>query len=246
MELVAQHGTKNWAYMETVFPHRSAKQCRERYRNQLDPNIKREPWSEEEDLAIIQAVETMGTRWVPIAKLLPGRTDNQIKNHWNSILSKRREETLRLKAKRDREETEDRSNRKRCKPTVVVAEPEHNHEAAQPLSPTQMELLDKLLPAQSHLSDGMTSSEELSSQEEEELVATWSASPDADSIHEEVQGSECWEDVGSEEMGLDGETAVCVLTGRAAHEPKPLAPDADVQSPCSVVGASLCHDMLNY
>ncbi|KAG8381340.1 hypothetical protein BUALT_Bualt06G0112200 [Buddleja alternifolia] len=68
---------------------RCGKSCRLRWANYLRPDIKRGPFSPEEENTIIHLHETLGNKWAAIATHLPGRTDNDIKNFWNSHLRKR-------------------------------------------------------------------------------------------------------------------------------------------------------------
>jgi hypothetical protein len=91
IQFVQENGTKEWTKLANLLPGRIGKQCRERWRNHLDPEVNRTPWTDEEDRILIEMVETLGSKWVKIADFLPGRSDNAIKNRWNSTLKKRLE-----------------------------------------------------------------------------------------------------------------------------------------------------------
>ncbi|GMI80483.1 myb domain protein 33 [Hibiscus trionum] len=97
MDYVKKHGEGNW---NAVQKHsgllRCGKSCRLRWANHLRPNLKKGAFTQEEEQLIIELHAKMGNKWARMAAHLPGRTDNEIKNYWNTRIKRRQRAGLPL------------------------------------------------------------------------------------------------------------------------------------------------------
>ncbi|GAB4825032.1 hypothetical protein Ancab_007905 [Ancistrocladus abbreviatus] len=90
IQYIQTHGPSNWRTIpKNAGLQRCGKSCRLRWTNYLRPDIKRGRFSFEEEETIIQLHSVLGNKWSVIAARLPGRTDNEIKNYWNTHIRKR-------------------------------------------------------------------------------------------------------------------------------------------------------------
>ena len=84
--LIKNFGSENWEFLASFLPRRNARQCKERWRMFLSPDIKNGPWSKEEDQLLIDLVTKNGPKWTKLIKYFTGRSECNIKNRWSRYL----------------------------------------------------------------------------------------------------------------------------------------------------------------
>jgi len=86
IRLVADQGAAaNWSAIAVHMPGKKSKQCRERYHNHLASGVRKGDWSKEEEARLFELQAEYGNAWAKIAACMPGRTDNSVKNRFNSL-----------------------------------------------------------------------------------------------------------------------------------------------------------------
>ncbi|KAG0496832.1 hypothetical protein HPP92_001523 [Vanilla planifolia] len=90
VDYIEKHGHGSWRNLpRSAGLNRCGKSCRLRWTNYLRPDIKRGKFSNEEEALIINLHSILGNKWSLISSKLPGRTDNEIKNYWNTHIKKK-------------------------------------------------------------------------------------------------------------------------------------------------------------
>ena len=85
-QAVQKYGEKNWDKVATMVPTRNARQCKERWMSYLSPSLINGPWTKEEDDLLYKLCVTYGKHWTCLTKFFRGRSDNNLKNRWYSVL----------------------------------------------------------------------------------------------------------------------------------------------------------------
>lgn len=89
VSLVSKFGTSQWKLIAEFLPNRTTRQCRERYRYYLDPNLNYAPWTSDEDELLLKKYNELGPRWSAISALFKNRTHVNVKNHFVTIMSRK-------------------------------------------------------------------------------------------------------------------------------------------------------------
>lgn len=86
LTLVKEHGSKDWIKISHLMNgKRNPRQCRERYKNYINPELRKDNWTKEEDELLIQKYNEYGGKWNKIAKYFVNRSDNHLRNRWMMI-----------------------------------------------------------------------------------------------------------------------------------------------------------------
>lgn len=84
-DLIEKYSTNDWKKIAKHLPPRTARQCRERWCNYIDPNLSQEPWTPEEDEVLLKIHEQIGNHWKKMEEFLPKRSKNNIKKRWRLL-----------------------------------------------------------------------------------------------------------------------------------------------------------------
>jgi hypothetical protein len=85
IHLVSIYGTDQWKVIAEFIKNKTPRQCRERFRNYLSPNVQNLAWNVEEISHLMRLVQLYGTKWNILTSYFPGRSQTDLKNKWYSL-----------------------------------------------------------------------------------------------------------------------------------------------------------------
>ncbi|PRQ53621.1 putative transcription factor MYB-HB-like family [Rosa chinensis] len=156
---IQEHGPGNWRAVPTnTGLLRCSKSCRLRWTNYLRPGIKRGNFTDHEEKMIIHLQALLGNRWAAIASYLPQRTDNDIKNYWNTHLKKKLNKLTQIGG-----HSKDEGFTSTCSQQATIARGQWERRLQTDIHTARQALREALSPAENYKPDGFASSVSLSS-----------------------------------------------------------------------------------
>lgn len=93
IQWVAERGNIDWTKCAKLVPGRTGKHCNKRWSNYLNPTLKKDGWSAEEDQVLLTEYQKVGPKWVHIAHMIPGRCENSVKNRFYAMKKEKEEKS---------------------------------------------------------------------------------------------------------------------------------------------------------
>lgn len=113
-EAALMYGERSWSLIAECVPGKTPKQCRDRWANYLQPSLKFEPWSQEEDELLLSLVSKNGTRWSQLTSHFPNRSTNSVKNRWYWLIKNKGKDKLSKNTAKSRLSNSKRSSKCDC------------------------------------------------------------------------------------------------------------------------------------
>lgn len=120
--LVKKFGAKDWINISALMETRNPRQCRERWKNYLNPELRKDEWTKEEDELLLEKHNEFGGKWNKIAKFFSNRSDNGLRNRW-MLLARRKQKTESV-VKKSKDENVNSTNDEKQK--VIVGQGHHD------------------------------------------------------------------------------------------------------------------------